>query len=160
VAHILAVLSGYAYGDAGTVATMASRLGMAGATARTEPTQLVHSRVDDLVAAGAETYEFVVPEHPLWKPGLGATHPHVHAKVMSVDGRVCSVGSANLDITAGDWETALLLIVEDPATSAGLESLIDWLLSQSRRVDRGDPEWRRLARRRGWMRRWPGVISV
>jgi len=30
VAHILAVLSGYAYGDAGTVATMASRLGMAG----------------------------------------------------------------------------------------------------------------------------------
>ncbi len=30
VAHILAVLAGYAYGDAATVATMASRLGMAG----------------------------------------------------------------------------------------------------------------------------------
>jgi hypothetical protein len=30
VAHILAVLSGYAYGDTATVATMASRLGMAG----------------------------------------------------------------------------------------------------------------------------------
>ena len=130
------------------------------ATARTEATQLVHSRMDDLVAAGAEAYEFVVPEHPLWEPGLGAIHPHVHAKVMSVDGRVCSVGSANLDITAGYWETELLLIVEDPATAAGLESLIDRLLSQSRRVDGDDPEWRRLARRRGWMRRWPGVMSV
>ncbi len=131
-----------------------------GATARREATQLVHSRMDDLVAAGAEAYEFVVPEHPLWEPGLGAIHPHVHAKVMSVDGRVCSVGSANLDITAGYWETELLLIVEDPATAAGLESLIDRLLGQSRRVDRDDPEWQRLARRRGWMRRWPGVMSV
>jgi len=79
---------------------------------------------------------------------------------MSVDGRVCSVGSANLDITAGYWESELLLIVEDPAAAAALESLIDGLLSQSRRVDRDDPEWQRLARRRGWMRRWPGVMSV
>jgi phosphatidylserine/phosphatidylglycerophosphate/cardiolipin synthase-like enzyme len=34
---------------------------------------------------------------PLWERGLGAIHPHVHAKVMSVDRRVCSVGSANLE---------------------------------------------------------------
>jgi phosphatidylserine/phosphatidylglycerophosphate/cardiolipin synthase-like enzyme len=130
------------------------------ATARTEATQLVHSRMDNLVAAGAEAYEFVVPEYPVWERGLGAIHPHVHAKVMSVDGRVCSVGSANLDITAGYWETELLLIVEDPPTAAALQSLIDRLLSQSRRVDRDDPEWQRLARRRDWMRRWPGVMSV
>ena len=130
------------------------------ATARTEATQLVHSRMDDLVAAGAEAYEFVVPEHPLWERGLGAIHPHVHAKVTSVDRRVCSVGSANLDITASYWETELLLIVEDPATAAALESLIDRLLSQSSRVDRADPEWQKLARRRDWMRRWPGVMSV
>jgi phosphatidylserine/phosphatidylglycerophosphate/cardiolipin synthase-like enzyme len=130
------------------------------ATARTEATQLVHSRMDDLVAAGAEAYEFVVPEQPLWERGLGAIHPHVHAKVMSVDRRMCSVGSANLDITAGYWETELVLIVEDPATAATLESLIDRLLSQSRRVDRDDPAWQRLAMRRGWMRRWPGVMSV
>lgn len=130
------------------------------ATARTEATQLVHSRMDDLVAAGAEAYEFVVPEQPLWERGLGAVHPHVHAKVMSVDRRVCSVGSANLDITAGYWETELLLIVEDPPTAATLESLIDRLLSQSRRVDRDDPAWQKLAMRRGWMRRWPGVMSV
>ena len=130
------------------------------ATARTEATQLVHQRMDVLVAAGAEAYELVVPEHPVWERGLGAIHPHVHAKVMSVDGRVCSVGSANLDITAGYWETELLLIVEDPAAAAALESLIDRLLRGSRRVDRDDPEWQRLARRRDWMRRWPGVMSV
>jgi phosphatidylserine/phosphatidylglycerophosphate/cardiolipin synthase-like enzyme len=130
------------------------------AAARTEATQLVHSRMDRLVAAGAEAYELVVPEHPLWERGLGPIHPHVHGKVMSVDGRVCSVGSANLDITAGYWETELLLIVEDRATAAALESRVDGLLSQSRRVDRDDPAWQRLARRRLWMRRLPGVMSV
>ncbi len=119
------------------------------ATARTEATQarpLAHGRP---VAAGAEAYEFVVPEQPRWERGLGAVHPHVHAKVMSVDRRVCSVGSANLDVTAGYWETELLLIVEDPATAGRLESLVDRLLSQSRRVDRDDPAWQRLAMRRG-----------
>jgi phosphatidylserine/phosphatidylglycerophosphate/cardiolipin synthase-like enzyme len=129
------------------------------APARTEATQLVHSRMDELVAAGAEAYELVVPEQPAWEPGLGAIHPHVHAKVMSVDGRVCSVGSANLDITAGYWETELVLIVEDPPTAATLESHIERLLEHSMPVDRNDPEWQRLAKRRGWMRRWPGVMS-
>jgi phosphatidylserine/phosphatidylglycerophosphate/cardiolipin synthase-like enzyme len=86
------------------------------AKARTEATQLVHSRMDNLVVAGAEAYEFIVPEL-VWERGLGAIHPHVHAKVTSVDGRVCSVGSANLDITAGHWETDLVLIVEDPSTA-------------------------------------------
>ena len=129
-------------------------------TARVEATQLVHSRMDDLVSAGAEAYEFAVPEHPRWERGLGTIHPHVHAKVISVDGRVCSVGSANLDITAGYWETELVLIVEDAATAATLESHIERLLGQSRRIDGSDPEWQKLARRRGWMRRWPGLMSV
>jgi phosphatidylserine/phosphatidylglycerophosphate/cardiolipin synthase-like enzyme len=130
------------------------------AAARTEATQLVHSRMDELVAAGAEAYEFVVPEQSGWEPGLGPIHPHVHAKVMSVDGRVCSVGSANLDITAGYWETELLLVAEDPPTAAKLESQIERLLDHSQRVDRNDPQWQKLAKRRGWMRRWPGVMSV
>jgi len=130
------------------------------AAARTEATQLVHSRMDDLVAAGAEAYELVLPEQPRWERGLGALHPHVHAKVMSVDGRVCSVGSANLDVTAGYWENELVLIAEDPPTAARLESDIDRLLEHSKRVDRDDPEWQKRARRRGWMRRWPGVMSV
>jgi phosphatidylserine/phosphatidylglycerophosphate/cardiolipin synthase-like enzyme len=84
----------------------------------------------------------------------------VHAKLMSVDGRVVSVGSANLDITAAYWENELMLIVEDPAIAASVESHIETLLSQSRRVSADDPQWQSLARRREWMRRWPGVLSV
>lgn len=129
-------------------------------TARTEATQLVHSRMDALVAAGAAAHQFAVPQQTHWEPGLGTIHPHVHAKVMSVDGRFCSVGSANLDVTAGYWESEMILIVEDPSIAAPLESQIDTLLAQSPRVDRDDPEWRKVARRRQWMRRWPGVMSV
>jgi cardiolipin synthase len=129
-------------------------------SARTEATQLVHSRMDELVAAGAEAHEFEVPEQPAWEPGLGAIHPHVHAKVVSVDGRLCSVGSANLDVTANYWENELLLIVEDPAIAGALESRIEELLVGSPSVDRNDPGWRILAKRRQWMRRWPGVMSV
>ena len=36
----------------------------------------------------------------------------------------------------------------------------DRLLAQSQRVDPNDPEWQKLSRRREWMRRWPGVMSV
>lgn len=129
-------------------------------SARIEATQLVHSRMDALVAAGAEAHQFALPEHPHWERGLGTLQPHVHAKVMSVDGRVCSVGSANLDITAGYWESELVLIVEDPAIASALEAHIDELLRHSARVDRNDPEWQELAARREWMRKWPGVMSV
>ena len=97
---------------------------------------------------------------PAGPPGLGAVHPHVHAKVMSADGRVCAVGSANLDITAGYWESELLLVVEDAAITAALEARIDELIAGSERVDRNDPEWQQVARRREWMRHWPGVLSV
>ena len=134
--------------------------GGAFSSARIEATQLVHSRMDDLVAAGADAHQFALPEHPRWERGLGTLHPHVHAKVMSVDGHMCSVGSANLDITAGYWENELVLVVEDPAIASMLEAHIDGLLHHSPRIDRNDPEWQKLARRREWMRRWPGVMSV
>jgi phosphatidylserine/phosphatidylglycerophosphate/cardiolipin synthase-like enzyme len=129
-------------------------------TARTEATQLVHSRMDALVAAGADAHQFAVPHQAQWEAGLGTIHPHVHAKVMSADGRVCSVGSANLDVTAGYWENEMILVVEDRAIASALEARIDSLLAQSPSVNRDDPAWRKLARRREWMRRWPGVMSV
>jgi phosphatidylserine/phosphatidylglycerophosphate/cardiolipin synthase-like enzyme len=128
--------------------------------ARVEATQLVHSRMDALVAAGADAHQFAVPHQSHWEPGLGTIQPHVHAKLMSIDGRVCSVGSANLDVTAGYWENEMILIVEDAEIAAAVESHIEALLAQSPRVDREDPEWPQLARRRRWMRRWPGVMSV
>ncbi len=128
--------------------------------ARTAATELVHSRMDAIVAAGGEGYQFAVREQPGWSPGLGVVNPHVHAKVMSADGRVCSIGSANLDITAGYWESELMLVVEDASITHALETHIDQLIDDSARVDRNDPAWQEAARRRGWMRRWPGVLSV
>jgi cardiolipin synthase A/B len=120
----------------------------------------VHSRIDALVAAGGEGYQFAMREQPAWSRGLGVVNPHVHAKVMSVDGRVCSVGSANLDITAGYWETEVMLIVEDEAITRALEARLDQLIAGSQPVDRDDPRWQLAARRRHWMRHWPGVLSV
>lgn len=130
------------------------------ASARTAATWLVHSRMDALVAAGGEGYQFALAERPGWAPGLGLLHPHVHAKVMSVDGRVCAVGSANMDITGGYWESELLLVVEDGAIAGELEAQLDALMAGSVRVDRDDPAWQQVAKRREWMRHWPSLLSV
>ena len=128
--------------------------------ARTTATSFVHSRMDALVAAGGECYEFVVRHRPEWDAAVGDVRPHVHAKTMSADGRVCAVGSANLDITAGYWESELLLVVEDEAITRAVEAHFDELIGGSARVDRNDPEWRRRAEQRQWMRYWPGTMSA
>ncbi len=127
-------------------------------TVRTAWTSFVHSRMDPLLAAGGECYEFVVPSRPGWDSSVGDLRPHVHAKTMSVDGRVCAVGSANLDVTAGYWETELLLVVEDQEITAGVEARFDRLFATSRRIDQ-DPDWRHRADLRRWMHYWPGVLS-
>jgi len=129
-------------------------------TARTAATALVHSRMDALIAAGAEAYLFRVRRQPDWAPGIEFVSSHVHAKVMSADGRVSAVGSANMDITAGYWENELMLLVPDPAIAGAFEASIDALIAGSQRIDRDDPEWRANAGRREWMRHWPGVLSV
>jgi phosphatidylserine/phosphatidylglycerophosphate/cardiolipin synthase-like enzyme len=121
---------------------------------------LVHSRMDALVAAGAESYQLALRDVPGWAPGLGLVHPHVHAKALSADGRWCAVGSANLDVTASYWESELLLLVEDPPVAGAFEARVDALVAGSVRVDRGDPAWQRRARRREGMRHWPGVLSL
>ena len=129
------------------------------AAARSAATSLVHSRMDPLVAAGGECYEFVVRRQPGWDPAVGDVRPHVHAKAMSADGRVCAVGSANFDVTAGYWESELLLVVEDEAIVRAVEARFDELIAGSDRVDPNDPEWRRRAQHRQWMRYWPGMLS-
>ncbi len=129
------------------------------ARARGAATSFVHSRMDALVAAGGECHELVVPRQPAWNPTLGDVRPHVHAKAMSADARVCALGSANLDITAGYWESELLLVVEDASIAVAFESRIDELTAGSNLMDRDDPEWRRRAERREWMRYWPGTLS-
>jgi phosphatidylserine/phosphatidylglycerophosphate/cardiolipin synthase-like enzyme len=78
---------------------------------------------------------------------------------MSADGRVCALGSANLDITGGYWESELLLVLEDPTLAAAFEARVEALMDGSARVDRNDPEWRRRAESREWMHYWPGTLS-
>ena len=129
-------------------------------SARTDATALVHSRMDVLVAAGAEAYELAIPPQKTWAADVGEIHPHVHAKVASIDGRVCAIGSANLDITAGYWENELMLIVDDASITSTLEARIDSFMARSQRLDRNDPKWQETARRRQWMRHWPGVLSI
>ena len=129
-------------------------------TARMGATAFVHSRIDAIVAAGGEGYQFQVPSQPGWDRRVGVVCPHVHAKLLCVDGQVCTVGSANLDITAGYWESELMLMVEDPALVGAVEAWVDRLIAGSRRFDRGDPAWQQSARRREWMRHWPGVLSI
>ena len=116
--------------------------------------------MDALVAAGAEAYELAIPPQKAWAADVGVVHPHVHAKMLSVDGRVSAVGSANLDITAGYWENELMLIVDDASVAAPLETRIAGFMAGSQRIDRDDPEWQKTARRREWMRHWPGVLSI
>ena len=129
------------------------------AAARTAATWLVHSRMDALVAAGAEAHAFAVRDVPGWAPDLGVVHPHVHAKAMSADGRVCAIGSANLDLTGSYWESELLLVVEDEPVARAFEERARTLMARSVRVDPGDQAWQRLERRREWLRHWPGVLS-
>jgi phosphatidylserine/phosphatidylglycerophosphate/cardiolipin synthase-like enzyme len=129
------------------------------ATTRTTWTSFMQSRMDALVAAGAECYEFIVRNQPGWDPAVGDVRPHVHAKAMSADGRMCAVGSANLDIVAAYWESELLLVIEDDAVTRAVEARFDELIAGSERVDPDDPDWRRRAERRRWMRYWPGVLS-
>jgi phosphatidylserine/phosphatidylglycerophosphate/cardiolipin synthase-like enzyme len=128
--------------------------------ARLSATEFVHSRLDPLVEAGGEVYLFAQPRVPSWAPDLGAVFPHVHAKLISADGRRCAVGSANFDVTSCYWESELMIVVEDPVVTAGVEDTLERRIAGSIRVDRDDPEWRERARRRTWMRRWPGVLAL
>lgn len=77
-----------------------------------------------------------------------------------MDGRRCTVGSANLDITASYWEDELVLVVEDPATCRAVASRLDQLLADAIRIRDDDPQWRARAAQRPWLRHWPGTLSV
>ncbi len=105
-------------------------------------------RLEPLLRAGALVYEYATPPLPDIVVRGGVVRPYVHAKVMSADGRVASVGSANLDVTASYWEHEANVIVEDPQVVAELERTIDAHLAGSFRLDVDSDYWRREARQR------------
>jgi phosphatidylserine/phosphatidylglycerophosphate/cardiolipin synthase-like enzyme len=128
-------------------------------SARTTATEFVHSRLDPIVEAGGEVHALSLRDVPGWE-SLGVVGVHVHAKLMSADGLRCAVGSANFDVTSSYWESELMVVVEDAQVARRCEERLQALCAGSPPVDRNDPAWRERARRRRWMRRWPGVLAV
>ena len=122
--------------------------------------QLVRARIDALVEAGGEAFEFAVREVPGWDPALGVVRPHVHAKIVCADGEVCALGSANLDITASYWESEVLLVVQDAAIAGPLAGQIEMLCAAGVPVDRTAPHWKENLDRRAMLSRWwPSMIG-
>ncbi len=99
-------------------------------------------RLEGLMRAGVEVYEFTTEQLPTIVSLGGVVRPYVHAKLLSVDGRAVSVGSANLDVTASYWEQEACVIVEDEAHVTALETELEQLRRRSYRVHLDSAYWR------------------
>jgi phosphatidylserine/phosphatidylglycerophosphate/cardiolipin synthase-like enzyme len=120
---------------------------------------LVKDRFEPLLRAGVRVYEYVAPALPGITVTGGVVRPYVHAKVMVADGRVASVGSANLDVTASHWEREVNVVVESPAFAARLEAALDALAARAVALDPASTEWQREAGRRRLARTlWPDLV--
>lgn len=132
----------------------------AATTAREVATQVIHGRLDALARAGATVGEVALHDLPGWDPARGPVRPHVHAKLLIADGRFTAVGSANLDVTAGYWESEALALVDSPTCAGRLEAALDALLARAIPFDTLDPAWQALAQRRAWLSaNWPSVVG-
>jgi cardiolipin synthase len=78
---------------------------------------------------------------------------------MSVDGRVCSVGSANLDATASFWESEANIVVEDMAFTSALETQLRELIDRSFALDPRSDYWQSERAQRAVVGKlWPGSV--
>jgi phosphatidylserine/phosphatidylglycerophosphate/cardiolipin synthase-like enzyme len=104
---------------------------------------MVKARLEPLMIAGVKVYEYTTPVLPTIVARGGRVRPYVHAKMMSVDGRVCSVGSANLDATASFWESEANVVVEDRTFASALEDELRELIANSFPLDPRSDYWQR-----------------
>jgi phosphatidylserine/phosphatidylglycerophosphate/cardiolipin synthase-like enzyme len=120
---------------------------------------MVKARLEPLMLAGVKVYEFGTPELPTIVARGGRVRAYVHAKMMSVDGRVCSVGSANLDATASFWESEANIVVEDMAFTSALEAELRELIATSFELDHRSDYWlSERAQRAVVSKLWPGSV--
>ena len=78
---------------------------------------------------------------------------------MTVDGKLASVGSANLDATASFWESEANVVIEDPQVVAQLEGALMEMIDRSLAIDRTSEYWRREAAQRAVVAKlWPGAL--
>jgi len=119
--------------------------------------QVVHGRLDPLVEAGADVRPLMLPGRAGWDARVTRLFPHVHAKLLTVDGEVATLGSANLDVAASYWDSEALLVVEDATFTGALDAELDALFEASPRRDPNDPAWQEAAAaRRAISLNWPG----
>ncbi|TNF63183.1 MAG: hypothetical protein EP303_02985, partial [Deltaproteobacteria bacterium] len=104
---------------------------------------MVKAKLEPLLQAGVEVYEFVPPPSPLVVARGGRIRPYVHAKLVSVDGLVTSIGSANLDATASFWESEANIVVQDAEFASGVEATLQRLIDGSVELDPESEYWKR-----------------
>ncbi|TNE46245.1 MAG: phosphatidylserine/phosphatidylglycerophosphate/cardiolipin synthase family protein [Deltaproteobacteria bacterium] len=127
---------------------------------RSLATQVVLSRIDPLVKAGASAYEYALPHCDSWSSEIEQLLPHVHAKILTCDNRLVGLGSANFDITGGFWESEVLLVVDDEDFAATMNKQIFAWIETSLQVQPYKDEWQRDAAMREWLNRvWPSIIA-
>jgi phosphatidylserine/phosphatidylglycerophosphate/cardiolipin synthase-like enzyme len=120
---------------------------------------LVRSRLEPVLRAGGEGWEYAVPARPGWSQELGRVFPHVHAKLLVRDDSDVAVGSANVDVTSAYWESEALLLVQDAAMARRTLDTVDALLAGARRVDVAAPDWSLQRERREFIgRHWPAWL--
>ncbi len=113
---------------------------------------MTKDRLEPLLRRGVEIFEYVAPPHERIVCTGGVVRPYVHAKVVTVDGRHATIGSANLDATTSYWEREANLVVHGAEAVGPIEAAIEGMLSRSRLLDPTSEEWaaetafRRLAR--------------
>src|SRR5262249_36912488 len=75
----------------------------------------------------------------------------LHAKVMTVDGRLANVGSANVNPRSVTWDEEVNIVAIDDALAAVLDEQFDEDLERSVRIEPGRwqqrPRWQRVAER-------------
>jgi phosphatidylserine/phosphatidylglycerophosphate/cardiolipin synthase-like enzyme len=131
-----------------------------GGTIRSIADQLVRARLDPVILAGGEAYEYAITALPHWDARLGQVFPHVHAKLLLRDGKDLAIGSANLDVTAAYWESEVMLVVHDAAYAAGVRHQLDQLFASARPVLGDSDAFRAEAAQRAWLSRyWPSLIG-
>jgi phosphatidylserine/phosphatidylglycerophosphate/cardiolipin synthase-like enzyme len=120
---------------------------------------MVKAKFEPLLRGGVEIYELVPPPSPNVVARGGRFRPYVHAKIVSIDGEVTSIGSANLDATASFWESEANLVVQDPAFAEGVESYLQKLIDGSVPLDPDSEYWKRERTQRAVVGTlWPGTF--
>ena len=89
----------------------------------------------------------------------GCIRPYVHAKLVSIDGLVTSIGSANLDATASFWESEANIGVQDAKFANSVEATVQRLIDGSVRLDPESDYWKRERAQRAVVATlWPGTF--